>query len=322
MRRKRRTILLLIIACLGVVLINQSFWTSVPDTELKILSHRGVHQTFHREGLTNETCTAERIFEPTHSYIENTIPSIQAAFDYGADMVEFDLRRTADNDFAVFHDHKLDCRTNGSGAIRGHNMAELRLLDLGFGYTADGGATYPLRGKGVGLMVNLEELFETFPDKAFQINIKSNDPEEADLLFSYMRASNHQISEKTRLWSGLLFAKRWRELGTHIPIGSRQDANACAKSYILLGWSAYVPESCAHSGLVVPQNMSWLYWGWPRKTAKRFEGSQIPVFLTGRLDGPYQNIDTLEQVEDIAKDYRGWVITDRIEFIGPALKAQ
>lgn len=40
---------------------------------------------------------------------------MQAAFDHGADVVEFDVHRTADDRFAVFHDWTIDCRTEYDG---------------------------------------------------------------------------------------------------------------------------------------------------------------------------------------------------------------
>ncbi|MFG3757139.1 glycerophosphodiester phosphodiesterase family protein, partial [Klebsiella pneumoniae] len=72
---------------------------------------------------------------PTHPYLENTIASLQAAFAAGADIAEVDVHPTTDGQFAVFHDWTLDCRTNGSGVTREHAMAELRTLDIGYGYT-------------------------------------------------------------------------------------------------------------------------------------------------------------------------------------------
>ena len=53
-------------------------------------------------------------------------------------------------------------------------------IDIGYGYTADQGATYPFRGKGVGLIPSLDEVLEAFPDGSFLIHIKSTDPEEGN----------------------------------------------------------------------------------------------------------------------------------------------
>ncbi len=169
----------------GIVLLlavwNGSFWSSysAPTT---LLAHRGMAQTYHREELENDTCTATRIFPPEHAYLENTIASMQAAFDFGADIVEFDIHPTTDGQFAVFHDWTINCRTQGKGVTREQAMSYLKTLDIGYGYTADGGKTFPFRGKGVGLMPAMDEVLAAFPDRRFLINIKSNDPHEGDLL--------------------------------------------------------------------------------------------------------------------------------------------
>jgi glycerophosphoryl diester phosphodiesterase len=86
-----------------LALWNGSFWSdySAPTT---LLAHRGMAQTYHREDLERDTCTATRIYPPEHPYLENTIASMQAAFDAGADIVEFDIHPTTDGQFAVFHD--------------------------------------------------------------------------------------------------------------------------------------------------------------------------------------------------------------------------
>ena len=51
----------------------------------RVLAHRGVHQTFSAVGIDAHTCTAARIDPPTHDLLENTLPSMQAAFEAGAD---------------------------------------------------------------------------------------------------------------------------------------------------------------------------------------------------------------------------------------------
>lgn len=88
-------------------------------------------QTFHMEGITNDTCTAERIYPPEHPYLENTIASMQSAFDRGADVVELDIQPTKDGQFAVFHNWTLGCRTNGEGVTRDFSLAHLQKLDIG-----------------------------------------------------------------------------------------------------------------------------------------------------------------------------------------------
>ena len=119
---------------------------------------------------------------PAHEYLENTIGSMRAGFAAGADIVEIDVHPTTDGEFAVFHDWTLDCRTDGHGVTREHSMAYLKKLDIGYGYTADGGKTFPFRGKAIGLMPTLGEVLEAFPQKRFLINVKSRDPSEGEKL--------------------------------------------------------------------------------------------------------------------------------------------
>jgi glycerophosphoryl diester phosphodiesterase len=131
----------------------------LPSTRtLESIAHRRVHQDFHRENLDNNTCTASRIYKPTHNYLENRLESIQAAFDYGATIVEIDVRPTKEKKLVVFHDYTLECRINGNGNVWDHSLDDLRKMDVGYGCTYDNGKTYPFRGKGVGKIRTLDEI--------------------------------------------------------------------------------------------------------------------------------------------------------------------
>ena len=93
----------------------------------------------------------------------------------GADIVELDVHPTSDGQFAVFHDWTLDCRSDGRGVTRERSLAELKQLDVGHGYTADGGKSFPLRGTGIGLLPSLDEVLGAFPDNRFLSGITSFD---------------------------------------------------------------------------------------------------------------------------------------------------
>lgn len=141
----KRIMITLLILGVFLFLNNSSLLTKERNDKPLLLAHRGMAQTFHMEGITGETCTAERIYEPEHNFLENTIPSMEAAFEAGADIVELDIQLTKDGQFAVFHDWTLDCRTNAKGNTREYTMEELKKLDIGYGYTADHGKTHPFR---------------------------------------------------------------------------------------------------------------------------------------------------------------------------------
>jgi hypothetical protein len=80
---------------------------------------------------------------------------------------------------------------NGHGVTRRQSMAYLKTLDIGCGYTADGGKTYPFRGKGVGIMPTLNEVLIAFPGRQFVINMESRDPAEGERLFNYLRTRGY-----------------------------------------------------------------------------------------------------------------------------------
>ena len=139
----RYSIVAIVVFATFVWLNNTSLFSTQRGGEPVLLAHRGLAQTYTREDLEGDACTATRIHPPEHEFIENTVASMQAAFAAGADVVEFDVHPTTDNNFAVFHDWTLDCRTEGHGRTRDHAMADLKKLDVGYGYTARAANLFP-----------------------------------------------------------------------------------------------------------------------------------------------------------------------------------
>lgn len=62
---------------------------------------------------------------------ENTIPAFESAYDIGVDMIELDLRMTADREIVVIHDGKVDRTSTGSGTVSEMTLSELKKLDFG-----------------------------------------------------------------------------------------------------------------------------------------------------------------------------------------------
>lgn len=67
---------------------------------------------------------------------ENTLPAFENAIALGADVIEFDVNQTADDEIAVHHDYCLGRTNDGSGFIGDYTLAELRQLDAGSWYDA------------------------------------------------------------------------------------------------------------------------------------------------------------------------------------------
>lgn len=321
----RRFLIGLIVFVAAVYLWNASWRVAPPEGEVRLIAHRGVHQTFSREGLTNETCTAERIYPPTHGFIENTLPAMRAAFEAGADIVELDVHPTTDGHLAVIHDWTLDCPTEGAGVTREQDLAYLKTLDVGYGYTADGGATFPLRGTGVGMMPELEEVFAAFPEGRFLVNYKSNEAREADMVAA--------IVDRHPEWRPLIWGAyggdpptlRTAELLGDVAVWSRRGLVDCLLQYEGLGWTGFVPESCRNTVLMLPINIAPFVWGWPNLFLQRLRDAGSEIILLG----PYEagdpgtaGIDTAEQLADVPPGFVGYIWTNRIEVIGPAWAAR
>ena len=319
MRRIRLGLVLLGIAFGAIALGNSSLWTT-PETKPTLLAHRGLAQTYGTAGLTATTCTAARIFPPEHAFIENTLPSMRAAFAAGADIVELDVHPTTDGQIAVFHDWTLDCRTDGRGITREHSLADLKKLDVGFGYTSDGGKTYPLRGTGTGLLPSLDEVFSAFPDKRLLIHIKSNDPDEGRRLATRLKSLPPLQLQRLTVYGGARPVAEVRQM-LDIPTMSGATLKRCLIRYFLLGWTGYVPSDCERSVLLVPVNYAPWLWGWPNRFLNRMHRHGSEVFIIGRHDGgDFSNgIDKPEDLGLLPAGFAGGIWTNRIDRIAPLI---
>lgn len=285
----------------------------------KLLAHRGLHQTFPSEGVESDTCTATRIRPPEHRFLENTLASMEAAFAAGAAVVELDVHPTTDGHFAVFHDWTLDCRTDGRGVTRAKALAELKALDIGYGYTADGGRTFPFRGQGVGLMPSLDEVLAAFPDRRFLINVKSRDAEEGRRLAARLGKLGEVARARLAVYGDETPMAALRETLPDMRTMSRASLKRCLLRYVGLGWSGAVPAACRNTLLLVPVNYAWLLWGWPDRFLARVADAGIEVYVVGPFTGRAfsTGLDTAEDLARLPADYGGGIWTNRIDVIAP-----
>jgi glycerophosphoryl diester phosphodiesterase len=89
---------------------------------------------------------------------ENTLSAFEAAFEAGADAIEFDVKLTTDKQVVVIHDQVLDRTTDGTGRVTKKSLVELRRLDAG-SHFAD-----KFRGE---LIPTLDEVFGNLGQKLF-----------------------------------------------------------------------------------------------------------------------------------------------------------
>lgn len=283
----------------------------------KLLAHRGLAQTFDASKTDYYTNTAAVIYEPEHEYLENTIPSMQAAFDYGADVIEFDVKLSKDKILAVFHDSPIEYRTGVKGEVGDYTMEELKKMDIGYGYTADDGITFPFRGKGIGLMPAIDEVFSTFPEKEFLIHVKDGNVETYEVLWEKLSTLPEERLDQLTVYGDDEGIAYLRKQSQSLRLLSMAMLKKALIEYELIGFLGYIPESMHNMELHIPLKYAKYLWGWPHKFVERMEAVNTRVVIV-RGDGAVSDgFDTKENLELIPDKYDGYVWTNRIDRTRP-----
>lgn len=321
MRLRRRFLIPLAILAIPLALwVGNRDIPPAANARPTLLAHRGIAQRFDERGVQNDTCTAQRLLPSNHALLENTLPSIRASFEAGADVVEIDVHPTTDGQFAVFHDWTLDCRTDGHGETRAHTMAELKRLDVGYGYTADGGKTFPFRGQGVGLMPSLDEVLAAFPGRRFLVNVKSRDVTEGTRLAAALGKYPAEERKAVAVYGGDEPVAELCRLLPDVRTASRASLKSCLLGYMAFGWSGHVPESCTRSIVLVPVNTKFLVWGWPHRFQQRMAAAGSEIVAVGPFTGGFTaGIDSPADLARLPDDYTGGIWTNEIAWLAQAL---
>ncbi len=145
---------------------------------------------------------------------ENTLASFRRAWEDGADVVEMDVRLTADGAVVVIHDETVDRTTDGHGVVAEMTLAELRRLDAGRWFSpAYAGERIPTldeiiawaRGR-VGLMVELK-----YPRRQFR-------PDLVPPVLEHLRAGGVEEDVAIISFEGAAIEQA-RAMAPHIPAG-------------------------------------------------------------------------------------------------------
>jgi glycerophosphoryl diester phosphodiesterase len=305
----------------AVSLINASWIAPRLNRPLILVAHRGIAQPFDHEGITDETCTAERMLPSEHDFIDNTLRSFSNARHFGAGAIALEVHPTRDGQVVAFHDWTVDCRTEGHGAVRELTLAQLKKLDVGYGYTPDHGRTHPLRGKGVGGMPTVEEVLREVPQMRLIFHFKSRDPGDADALLAALGRGGATIDGRFGFYGDPAVVNRVRQLAPGAWTFSVQDTKACLTDYVKYGWTSYVPKSCRHTTVMVPLNYQWAIWGWPKRFLARMDGVGTRVILTGDYrTGGALGLTQPEQLAKVPRDFRGYLWIEDFYNVGRALE--
>ncbi len=107
---------------------------------------------------------------------ENTMGSFRLAFQYGAQMIEFDVHLSKDGVPLIIHDATLNRTTDGKGYISRLTAKELEKFDAGYYFDPDKTGSFPERGKGH-LIPTFESLLAEFKTQGLCVEIKDRSEE-------------------------------------------------------------------------------------------------------------------------------------------------
>ena len=124
---------------------------------------------------------------------ENTLFAFEQAKALGVDVIEMDLRVTADGVIVAMHDGTVDRTTNGSGRVGDMTLAELRKLDAGYRFANASGES-PYRGQGITVPA-LEEVLSRLETARLNMEMKAFTPEQAGRLCRLLqeRTATHRV---------------------------------------------------------------------------------------------------------------------------------
>lgn len=102
---------------------------------------------------------------------ENTLAAFRQAVErWPVDMIELDVRATADGHCVVIHDATVDRTTDGTGAVADMTLAQLRELDAGARFIPVEGAQPP----GARATVpTIDEVLEELPNTRLTLEVKA-----------------------------------------------------------------------------------------------------------------------------------------------------
>ena len=159
-----------------------------------------------------------------------------------------------------------------------------------------------------------------FPEHAFLIHIKSNDPVEGERLAEYLAQLPESRVAQLAVYGGDLPIAKLKEKMPNLRVMSKETLKSCLLSYMAMGWTGAMPSSCKHTQLHIPEKYTSYLWGYPSKFLKRMENVDTRVILVAGKGTWSEGFDQAQDLERIPKNYTGGIWTNRIDRIAPVVK--
>ncbi len=209
------------------------------------LAHRGIAQRFDERDLKNDTCTARRNAAAGPSSIWRTRsnrcgPALRPAPTSSSST--FIPRPMASS--RCFMTGRWTCRTDGQGVTREHSMAYLKKLDIGHGYTADGGKTFSVSRQGHRPDADARRSAGGLSGTAAIDQCKEPRPFRGEKLAAVLNKLPAERRAQIMVYGGDEPVEMVRQRASDIRTISRAAIKSCLLGYIGYGWSGVVPKAC------------------------------------------------------------------------------
>ena len=170
---------------------------------------------------------------------ENTFAAFDRAVELRVDAVEIDVHLTCDGEVVVFHDDETDRLTGAAGSIEERTLAEVLGLDAAYGFTRDGGRTFPLRGQGV-KVPTLAQTLTHYPTMRFSVDAKAGDPALGEALVQVVKAAG----AVQRVCLGSSFDEQAVRIGALLPDVARFLPKQAATCHVMAVKSGQPATEC------------------------------------------------------------------------------
>lgn len=152
---------------------------------------------------------------------ENTLYALQQAAGIGVDIIEMDVRRTADGVLVLMHDSSVERTTNGIGTVGQLTLAELQRLDAAYHWSDDGGKTYRYRNQDI-TVPTITEVFSALPEVRMNIEMKTAQPALATTLCALIH--KHDTNERLLVTAfSQVFLQQFRSVCPGVATSASQE---------------------------------------------------------------------------------------------------
>lgn len=318
MKKSRYALIAVALVIVTLSLMNASWLAGRPEGRLTLIAHRGSGQPIAPDAPAD--CNARHVLPGEHgNLIENSTGAMTKAARDSANGLMVDVRATSDGHAVIFRDARLECRTNGTGAVAERDLAYLRTLDIGYGYSKDGGRTFPQRGLGIGNMPVVEDVLRF--QRGMVLIFDLADARAAEATVAAFQRANVPIGPQHGFAGPPAARARLRQLTRAGFVLDNDASEACIAPYRQLGWLGIVSGPCSGTTLILSRHGSFTLWGWPYRFLARMSGAGARFFIAGddTAGDRWVGLTQPEQLGEVPHDYTGMLLVEDMNNVGRAL---